>query len=157
MYVVTSLESQKGNNFGSSEKYVRYMGKDSDGLLFDNSGNFVSVDDAYKKIDEHSRGGIRNNEARWYTPVYSFSEEECLHVASLILKNGTIYSRNITTFDDLTNEEKKGVLLKIIQSQTEFDNCQDVFISLVQEFGQYKNLGRCEQCGDCIETYTLEI
>ena len=106
MYVVTSLESQKGNNFGSSEKYVRYMGKDSDGLLFDNSGNFVSVDDAYKKIDEHSRGGIRNNEARWYTPVYSFSEEECLHVASLILKNGTIYSRNITTFDDLTNEEK---------------------------------------------------
>ena len=67
------------------------------------------------------------------------------------------YTVNDKEWIDLTNEEKKDVLLKIIQSQTEFDNCQDVFISLVQEFGQYKNLGRCEECGDCITTHTLEI
>ena len=67
------------------------------------------------------------------------------------------YTVNDKEWVDLTDEERKDVLLKIIQSQNQFDNCQDVFISLVQEFGKYKNLGRCEQCGDCIETHTLEI
>ena len=67
------------------------------------------------------------------------------------------YSVDDKEWVDLSNEERKNVLLKIIQSQIEFNNCQDVFISLVQEFGKYKNLGRCEQCGDCIETHTLEI
>lgn len=67
------------------------------------------------------------------------------------------YTVNDKEWVDLTDEERKDVLLKIIQSQNQFDNCQDVFISLIQEFGKYKNLGRCEQCGDCIETHTLEI
>ena len=67
------------------------------------------------------------------------------------------YTVNDKEWVDLTDDERKDVLLKIIQSQIEFDNCQDVFISLVQDFGQYKNLGRCEECGDCITTHTLEI
>ena len=67
------------------------------------------------------------------------------------------YTVNDKEWVDLTDDDRKDVLLKIIQSQIEFNNCQDVFISLVQEFGKYKNLGRCEQCGDCIETHTLEI
>ena len=67
------------------------------------------------------------------------------------------YTVNDKEWVDLTDNERKDVLLKIIQSQIEFNNCQDVFISLVQEFGKYKNLGRCEQCGDCIEIHTLEI
>ena len=67
------------------------------------------------------------------------------------------YTVNDKEWVDLTDDERKDVLLKIIQSQIEFNNCQDVFISLVREFGKYKNLGRCEQCGDCIETHTLEI
>ena len=58
---------------------------------------------------------------------------------------------------DLSNEERKDVLLKIIQSQNNFNNCQEIFTSLVQEFGQYNFLGHCEDCGDYITTHILEI
>lgn len=57
----------------------------------------------------------------------------------------------------LTNEERRDILLRIIQSQNDFNNCQSVFTSLVQEFGKYEYLGNCDQCGDCITRHTLEI
>lgn len=58
---------------------------------------------------------------------------------------------------DLTNDDRKYVLLNIINSQDNFDNCQHIFTSLVQEFGEYENLGSCDQCGDYVSRYTLEI
>lgn len=67
------------------------------------------------------------------------------------------YTVNDKEWVDLSNEERKDVLLKIIQSQNNFNNCQEIFTSLVQEFGQYNFLGHCEDCGDYITTYILEI
>ena len=49
------------------------------------------------------------------------------------------------------------MLLKIIQSQNDFNNCQEIFTSLVQNFGQYNYLRHCEDCGDHITEYILEI
>ena len=122
MYVVPSLISQKGNNFGGSAHYIRYMVKDSDGFVFDNLGEKVYFESAILNIDNNSKGGIRNNEARWYTPVYSFSEDEALHVANSILKFGDVKSRNIKSYDDLNADEKSLYNEKITSLALEFQN-----------------------------------
>lgn len=34
---------------------------------------------------------------------------------------------------------------------------QNVWMSLIEHLGEYKDLGHCECCGDWISNYTLEI
>lgn len=115
MHVICSLESQKGNNSGSSARYINYMTKYSDGKLFNSQGEFIESKQAISSIDINSRGGIRTGESRWYSPVYSFSEDECISVAAMILQKGTIESRKISSLDDLNQAEIALYNAKIIE------------------------------------------
>ena len=58
---------------------------------------------------------------------------------------------------DLTEEKCKEVLLKLIESCDDCQSLQHIFIALVQDVGEYENLGTCDQCGDCVTRYKLEI
>ena len=71
----------------------------------------------------------------------------------------TAYSYEVddVEWNDLTHEKCKEVLLKIIDNTLDCTNLQFVFTSLVQELGEYEDLGNCEQCGDFITRHTLEI
>ena len=58
---------------------------------------------------------------------------------------------------DLTHKECKETLLKLIESCNDCRNLQYVFIGLMQDLGDFEDLGTCDQCGDYITRYTLEI
>ena len=58
---------------------------------------------------------------------------------------------------DLTHEECKETLLKLIESCDDCRNLKHVFIDLMQDLGEFKDLGTCDQCGDYVTRYTLEI
>jgi hypothetical protein len=103
MYIIPHLQSEKGNNFDSCSKYAKYISKDTEGKLFNSQGIFVDVEEAINAIDSHSKGGIRRNEAKWYAPVYSLSEEESLHIATSVLD----FQRPISNFDDLSEIEQE--------------------------------------------------
>lgn len=51
-------------------------------------------------IDEHSKGQLGADEAKWYAPVYSLSENES---KALVKK---LFDKDLDNYDDLTDEEK---------------------------------------------------
>ena len=58
---------------------------------------------------------------------------------------------------DLTEEKCKEVLLKLIESCDDCQSLRHVFTILVQDMGEYENLGTCDQCGDSVMRHTLEL
>ena len=59
---------------------------------------------------------------------------------------------------NLSIEEQKGVLLKVLNSlKNPTYSIQQFLISATEEEGEYEDLGQCEECGDYITRYTLEI
>jgi hypothetical protein len=45
----------------------------------------------------------------------------------------------------------------MLDRETDIATLQDVWMSLIEHLGEYKDLGHCECCGDWISNYTLEI
>ncbi|MGP2571503.1 DUF5712 family protein [Ornithobacterium rhinotracheale] len=111
MFVKTSLN---GNNSGSCEAYAFYITKSSSvKKVFNSKMEYVKVEDAILHIDQHAKGGIRSQEAKWYSPVYSLSQDESIHLANKILDYGTCASRGISKYDDLTPEEQEKYDLEV--------------------------------------------
>lgn len=111
MFVKTSLI---GNNSGSCEAYAFYITKSSSvKKVFNSKMEYVKVEDAISHIDQHAKGGIRSQEAKWYSPVYSLSQDESIHLANKILDYGTCASRGISKYDDLTPEEQEKYDLEV--------------------------------------------
>lgn len=57
---------------------------------------------------------------------------------------------------DLPIEKLQEALVKVIKSSKE-DVLQDILICIIEGQGEYKCLGSCEQCGDTIDEFTLNI
>ncbi len=92
-------ESEKGDNLGSCGKYANYLSKEA-ACFFNHSSENISLDEAIRLIDEHSKGQLKKDEAKWYAPVYALSEKEAQFICYKLF--GKIYS----DYDNLTEEEK---------------------------------------------------
>ena len=58
---------------------------------------------------------------------------------------------------DMDKEAVKDVIKKLINREDDLGILQSVLIDLVEFQGEFEDLGRCDQCGDWITKYTLEI
>lgn len=58
---------------------------------------------------------------------------------------------------DMSKEELKEVICKLLDKESDLGVLQDIWRDLVMSQGEFENLGHCEECGDYITRYTLEI
>lgn len=57
---------------------------------------------------------------------------------------------------DLSPKVIKDTIVKALERIDDISTLQDI-LTTIAETGEYENLGHCEQCGDWITSYTLEI
>ena len=58
---------------------------------------------------------------------------------------------------DMDKEAIKDVIKKLINREDDLGILQSILIDLVEFQGEFEDLGHCDQCGDWIAKYTLEI
>ena len=58
---------------------------------------------------------------------------------------------------DMDVEDFKSVIHKLIGNENDLGTLQHIWIVLMEQQGKYEDLGQCEECGDYITKYTLEI
>ena len=63
---------------------------------------------------------------------------------------------NVETID-MDKEAVKDVIKKLINREDDLGILQSILIDLVEFQGEFEDLGHCDQCGDWITKYTLEI
>ena len=59
-------------------------------------------------------------------------------------------------YNDLDLNEKKDIIYKLIDKMDE-EQIDYEIINLVQNVGEYKYLYHCDQCGDDVEEWSIEI
>lgn len=60
-------------------------------------------------------------------------------------------------FNDLSLEEQKAIMHKIIDGATDSSSLQSMLIEYTQTAGEYEYLYTCDECGDSVCEWTLEI
>lgn len=60
-------------------------------------------------------------------------------------------------FNDLNAVEKVALLHSVVTMLSVDYDIQDIMINLLRQYGEYKHLFHCEECGDNVSSYTLEI
>lgn len=63
---------------------------------------------------------------------------------------------NVETVD-MDKEAIKDVIKKLIDREDDLGTLQSILIDLVETQGEFEDLGHCEQCGDWITKYTVEL
>ena len=63
---------------------------------------------------------------------------------------------NVETVD-MDKEAVKDVIKKLINREDDLGVLQSILIDLVEFQGEFEDLGRCDQCGDWITKYTVEL
>ena len=58
---------------------------------------------------------------------------------------------------DMDKEAVKDVIKKLIDREDDLGTLQSILIDLVETQGEFEDLGYCEQCGDWITKYTVEL
>lgn len=58
---------------------------------------------------------------------------------------------------DMDKEAVKDVIKKLIDREDDLGALQSILIDLVETQGEFEDLGHCEQCGDWITKYTVEL
>lgn len=51
----------------------------------------------------------------------------------------------------------KEAIKKLIDAETDLSTIQFILINLVESRGDFEDLGQCDECGDWIAKYTLEV
>lgn len=54
-------------------------------------------------------------------------------------------------------QECKDIVHKLVDKCDDSAILQQFVEHFMEHYGKYKDLGKCEQCGDWIENYTIEI
>lgn len=57
---------------------------------------------------------------------------------------------------DLSVDDIKDTIVKALNKINDIAILQEILITIA-ETGEYENLGHCDECGDYISSYTLEI
>ncbi len=58
---------------------------------------------------------------------------------------------------DMDKKDVKEVIKKLIDRENNLGTLQSVLMDLVETQGEFEDLGNCDQCGDWITKYTVEI
>lgn len=58
---------------------------------------------------------------------------------------------------DMDKEAVKDVIKKLIDREDDLGVLQSILIDLVEFQGEFEDLGHCDQCGDWITKYTVEL
>ena len=58
---------------------------------------------------------------------------------------------------DMDKEAVKDVIKKLIDREDDLGTLQSILIDLVETQGEFEDLGHCEQCGDWITKYTVDL
>lgn len=58
---------------------------------------------------------------------------------------------------DMDKEVIRNTIKKLIDREDDLGTLQSILMDLVETQGEFEDLGHCEQCGDWITKYTLEI
>ena len=58
---------------------------------------------------------------------------------------------------DMTSEEIKVSIQAMLDREIDFAVLQYIWTTLIESQGEYRDLGHCEECGDWISNYTLEL
>ena len=58
---------------------------------------------------------------------------------------------------DMDKEAVKDVIKKVINREDDLGVLQSILIDLVESQGEFEDLGHCDQCGDWITKYTVEL
>ncbi|PWN59962.1 DUF5712 family protein [Chryseobacterium oncorhynchi] len=103
MYVDTHLiplKKEDDSNKGSCGKLIEYLSKDND-FFFNHSEDDISKEKAQDIIDKHSKGRLGKGESKWYSPMYSFSNDECKHIVN------KLFDKDYNNYSDLSDSEKQ--------------------------------------------------
>lgn len=76
------------------------------------------------------------------------------HTTGCICDSLTINGRETV---DLPIKEVRDVVLDLISRCEDISILQDILMDYIDCNGKYEDLGHCEECGDHITKYTLEI
>ena len=60
-------------------------------------------------------------------------------------------------FKDLSLEEQKAIMHKIIDSAQDPSSLQNMLIDYVETAGEYEYLYTCEECGDSVCCWTIDM
>lgn len=60
-------------------------------------------------------------------------------------------------FDDLDEAKKREVFNRMVKAILKDSDVQNIVTELILQYGEYKHLFYCEQCGDSVCSYTMEI
>ena len=60
-------------------------------------------------------------------------------------------------FSDLSLEEQKAIMHKVIDSAPDSSYLQDMLIEYVESAGEYEYLYTCEECGDSVCSWTIDM
>ena len=58
---------------------------------------------------------------------------------------------------DVPVEDIKEAIILALSKVEDISTLQDMLISVLECAGEYEDLGHCEQCGDYISSYTLNL
>lgn len=100
MFVKTNAKSISGDNLGSCRKYAEYLSKYNT-HFFNHSSNSIELEEAILLIDVHSKGQLKKDEAKWYAPIYSLSQNESQYIVY------KLFGKICNDYDELSDDEKK--------------------------------------------------
>lgn len=58
---------------------------------------------------------------------------------------------------DMKVEDVKKAIKKLVDKENDLGTLQSILIDLVESQGEFEDLGHCDQCGDWITKYTVEV
>lgn len=58
---------------------------------------------------------------------------------------------------DMSKKELLSIIRKMLNLVTDTAVLQEIWMTLMEDLGEYEDLGHCETCGDWISKYTLEL
>lgn len=58
---------------------------------------------------------------------------------------------------DMDKKDVKEVIKKLVDREDDLGTLQSILMDLVETQGEFEDLGNCDQCGDWITKYTVEI
>ena len=58
---------------------------------------------------------------------------------------------------DMDKKDVKEVIKKLVDREDDLGTLQSILMDLVETRGEFEDLGHCDQCGDWITKYTVEI
>ena len=60
-------------------------------------------------------------------------------------------------FNDLDEAKKREVFNRMVETILKDYDIQDITTKLLYQYGEYKHLSDCEECGDSVCSYTLFV